>query len=372
LALFAQFSSFALLFLISFGFFVALAGPYGWPAKSFFKYVPPAVQRLVSFVVTLLFILPTVISCVFYALLVCSRTQIMSNKVGTIVEENKIEIDPKQTSKFDLNKENSLNDWEEIHNGDEVDISTSSNATYQVTESIFKSNNDNDIDNDIDNDNIEDIENENLSDNDNNKDDDNVDDNDNDIDNDNIIDIENENDSLSDNDSDNDNIKDNMSNNDNYFDTGSVNDYVNDNEINNENDNGNEIDNGSDSIKNNNNDNDTEAIEIDNHFINVETKVQHDLQDLANEEMARSYEEKMAAIRSLKTNLILILLFFVSGTFLIIPSQIWKTYFVIVDTAIQKALLPIVTTLVNFGTIRSVGSKFWNLMLNKKTDNERI
>ncbi len=262
----------------------------------------------------------------------------MSNKVGTIVEENKIEIDRKQTSKNDFKKENSLNDWEEIHNGDEVDISTSSNATYQVTESIFKSNNDIDID----------------------------------IDNDNIIDIANENDDVSDNDSDNDNIKDNMSTNDNDFDTGSVNDYVNDNEINNENDNGNEIDNGSDSIKNNNNDNDTEAIEIDNHFINVETKVQHDLQDLASEEMARSYKEKMAAIRSLKTNLILILLFFVSGTFLIIPSQIWKTYFVIVDTAIQKALLPIVTTSANFGTVRSVGSKFWNLMLNKKTDNEII
>ncbi len=262
----------------------------------------------------------------------------MSNKVGTIVEEDKIEIDHKQTSKFDLSKENSLNDWEEIHNGDEVDISTSSNATYQVTESIFKSNNDIDIDIDIDNDNdninIIDIENENdnVSDNGNNKDDDNEDDNDNtdDNDNENIKDIENEN--VSDN--DNDNVSDNN--------------------------------------KNNNRDNDTEAIEIDNHFINVETKVQIDLQDLASEEMVRSYEEKMAAIRSLKTNLILILLFFVSGTFLIIPSQIWKTYFVIVDTAIQKALLPIVTTLVNFGTVRSVGSKFWNLMLNKKTDNERI
>ncbi len=260
----------------------------------------------------------------------------MSNKVGTIVEKNKIEIDRKQTSKIDFKKENSLNDWEEIHNGDEVDISTSSNATYQVTESIFKSNIDNDNDND--NDNIIDIEyeNDNVSDNDNiningnNKDDDNEDDNDNtdDNDNENIKDIENE------NVSDNDNVSDNN--------------------------------------KNNNKDNDIEAIEIDNHFINVDIKVQHDLQDLAGEEMARSNEEKMAAIRSLKTNLILILLFFVSGTFLIIPSQIWKTYFVIVDTAIQKALLPIVTTLANFGTVRSVGSKFWNLMLNKKTDNERI
>jgi hypothetical protein len=73
----------------------------------------------------------------------------------------------------------------------------------------------------------------------------------------------------------------------------------------------------------------------------------------------RQEAERVSAMRSLKTNLILILLVFMSNFVLLIPSKAWQTYFCIVDTSIQKALLPIITTMANFGTVRSVASKFW-------------
>ena len=73
----------------------------------------------------------------------------------------------------------------------------------------------------------------------------------------------------------------------------------------------------------------------------------------------RQEAERVSAMRSLKTNLIMILLVFMSNFVLLIPSKIWQTYFCIVDTSIQKALLPIITTMANFGTVRSVASQFW-------------
>jgi hypothetical protein len=73
----------------------------------------------------------------------------------------------------------------------------------------------------------------------------------------------------------------------------------------------------------------------------------------------RQEAERVSAMRSLKTNLIMILLVFMSNFVLLIPSKVWQTYFCIVDTSIQKALLPIITTMANFGTVRSVARQFW-------------
>jgi len=69
--------------------------------------------------------------------------------------------------------------------------------------------------------------------------------------------------------------------------------------------------------------------------------------------------ERVSAMRSLKTNLIMVLFVGLSTLFLIIPSKMWQTYFCIVDTSIEKALLPIVTTMANFGTVQSVARQFW-------------
>jgi hypothetical protein len=69
--------------------------------------------------------------------------------------------------------------------------------------------------------------------------------------------------------------------------------------------------------------------------------------------------ERVSAMRSLKTNLIMVLFVGLSTLFLTIPSKMWQTYFCIVDTSIEKALLPIVTTMANFGTVQSVARQFW-------------
>ena len=79
--------------------------------------------------------------------------------------------------------------------------------------------------------------------------------------------------------------------------------------------------------------------------------------------------ERVSALRALKTNLMMILLFVASNLFLLIPSKVWQTYFCIVDTSIQKSLLPIVTTMANFGTVRSVAAQFWNSIVKLKTLN---
>jgi len=76
--------------------------------------------------------------------------------------------------------------------------------------------------------------------------------------------------------------------------------------------------------------------------------------------------EKLAAKRSLETNFVVILFFFAANIVLLIPSKIWQTYFCVVDTSVQKALLPILSTMANFGTIRSVGKQLWESVINRQ------
>jgi len=80
--------------------------------------------------------------------------------------------------------------------------------------------------------------------------------------------------------------------------------------------------------------------------------------------------EKASAIRSLKTNFLLILMFSLSNLILFLPSKVWQTYFSLLETSIYKYLLPIFTTIANFGTIRSVGLQLWKILFkNKETMN---
>jgi len=61
-----------------------------------------------------------------------------------------------------------------------------------------------------------------------------------------------------------------------------------------------------------------------------------------------------AALRSLKTNLLMMLLFFMNTLILIIPSPHWKMFVAIVFESILKLLLPTITTISNFGPVREV------------------
>jgi hypothetical protein len=80
----------------------------------------------------------------------------------------------------------------------------------------------------------------------------------------------------------------------------------------------------------------------------------------------RQEAERMSALRSLKTNLIMILLVGLSMMFLLIPSKTWQAYFCIVDTSFQKGFLPVVTTMANFGTVRTVATQLWKTFVETK------
>lgn len=77
----------------------------------------------------------------------------------------------------------------------------------------------------------------------------------------------------------------------------------------------------------------------------------------------RQEAEQMSALRSLKTNLVMILLVSLSILIILIPSKIWQTYFLIVNSSVLKVLLPIVTTMANFGTVQSFARQFWKIIL---------
>jgi hypothetical protein len=88
------------------------------------------------------------------------------------------------------------------------------------------------------------------------------------------------------------------------------------------------------------------------------------LQKTENEKMKK---EKLAAIRSQQTNLNLLL------AFLFIPildfyylNDFYKVAFVNVTLgSLQKCILPILTTIANFGTIREVSTQYWTILKSK-------
>jgi hypothetical protein len=64
-----QFLAFFLLLLTNVVGFALFASPYGWPAKSFLKYVPPNIQIFLSIFAVSVFTLPVIVSGIFYILL---------------------------------------------------------------------------------------------------------------------------------------------------------------------------------------------------------------------------------------------------------------------------------------------------------------
>jgi hypothetical protein len=73
----------------------------------------------------------------------------------------------------------------------------------------------------------------------------------------------------------------------------------------------------------------------------------------------RGDDERLSAMRSLKTNLILTVLQFFSFILVLIPSTSDRIYIIAFETSLQKGLLPLITTLTNFSTIRLVSLKLW-------------
>jgi hypothetical protein len=67
-----------------------------------------------------------------------------------------------------------------------------------------------------------------------------------------------------------------------------------------------------------------------------------------------SSRELEASARAMKTNLLMLLLFFLNYSLLIIPSMNWTTFMATVFATILKFLIPTVTTISNFGPVREL------------------
>ena len=72
--------------------------------------------------------------------------------------------------------------------------------------------------------------------------------------------------------------------------------------------------------------------------------------------------ERQAALRSMKTNLLTILLFAALGLFQFVPTIKWKYVLFILFESILKCMIPIVTTLTNFGPVKQVAKMYLNLI----------
>ena len=67
-----------------------------------------------------------------------------------------------------------------------------------------------------------------------------------------------------------------------------------------------------------------------------------------------------AAKRSLKTNIFLGLFLIITLTCLTAVPSAWRAYLNVLYISLFKAGLPILTTVANFGNVKSVVAKYWN------------
>ena len=92
-------------------------------------------------------------------------------------------------------------------------------------------------------------------------------------------------------------------------------------------------------------------------------------QILQNTEGEKARKEKMAAVRSQQTNLNLLFVFLLIPIldYLYLDDFYTVAFLNISLGSLQKLILPIVTTMANFGTIREVSLKYWELFKAKMT-----
>ena len=72
--------------------------------------------------------------------------------------------------------------------------------------------------------------------------------------------------------------------------------------------------------------------------------------------------ERAAALRSMKTNLLMLVLFVVYGFFSFVPTLKWKIFLFALFESMLKCMMPIVTTLSNFGPVKNVAKMYFNLI----------
>ena len=76
----------------------------------------------------------------------------------------------------------------------------------------------------------------------------------------------------------------------------------------------------------------------------------------------REETERNAALRSMKTNLLMVLMFPAIGLFTLAPTMKWKLFLFIVFESLLKCIMPIFTTLSNFGPMKRVAKMYFYLI----------
>ena len=77
------------------------------------------------------------------------------------------------------------------------------------------------------------------------------------------------------------------------------------------------------------------------------------------ESILKKTEELSASITAINTNLVIILLGIVTSSYVKYIVVDYQSIFNLTSNSLHKSILPITTTVVNFGLIRKVGVKFW-------------
>jgi hypothetical protein len=73
-----------------------------------------------------------------------------------------------------------------------------------------------------------------------------------------------------------------------------------------------------------------------------------------------------AALRSMKTNLLMLLLFFLNCFLLLIPSDTWRMLSSLIVESLLKFVLPTVTTISNFGPVKEVVALYLQRMFHQR------
>lgn len=97
---------------------------------------------------------------------------------------------------------------------------------------------------------------------------------------------------------------------------------------------------------------------------------------LSKQEEEKTKAQLAAASRSMKTNLTLGLIFILLLSTLLLVPEFWRPYLNAITFTLSKGLMPILTAIANFGTVKFVALQYleyvqnaWNLALSKITPN---
>ncbi len=112
-------------------------------------------------------------------------------------------------------------------------------------------------------------------------------------------------------------------------------------------------------------------LEVESNILNIQTEAENEneikIQKIfeLQQEQKKCQAQILAAQRSLQTNLVLGGLFCITFCIVLFVSKGLRVYLTVILFSVMKAAMPLLTTLVNFGTVQSVAGQYWNYVKQK-------